>query len=169
MKRILFGAFHRVPPFGLFGCASRQGWRTPSQPQRSIMTPSEHARLALKHASSAAKRGDYAAADRWSRIAERMSAAAESLAALPQPQNDEAQAEALRAELRARLRRLVEADHEEQEWEKERAAYEIAVRRARREGAPMPPPLRPNPAGPERLERIARGEDTASAAEAARE
>jgi hypothetical protein len=133
------------------------------------MTPSEHARHALKHASSAAKRGDHAAAERWSKIAERMSAAAEKLAALPPPRNDAAQVEALRAELRARLRRLVEADHEEQEWEKERAAYEIAVRRARREGGPMPPPLRPNPAGPERLERIASGEEIPSAAEAARE
>jgi hypothetical protein len=133
------------------------------------MTPSEEARHALKHASSAAKRGDHVAAERWSKIAERMSAAAEKLAALPPPQKDEAQAEALRAELRARLRRLVEADHEAQQWEKERAAHEIAVRRAEREGGPMPPPLRPNPAGPERLDRIARGEETTSAAETVRE
>ncbi len=120
--------------------------------------PSAAARYALKQAQAASRRGDIAGAERWSKTAERMAAAGASLAERAPP-GDWREEEATRAELRARLAKFVECDLEIQAWDAERDARAEAVGQAMLTGAPMPPALRPCPAGPEDLERIALGAD----------
>ena len=83
----------------------------------SETNPRQAAQTALKQASRAAKRGDLAAAERWSKTAERLAAAAERLAALPPEVSDVENEEALRAEIRARLRRIAEAEYRREGWE----------------------------------------------------
>ncbi|MBY0562987.1 MAG: hypothetical protein K2P58_02275 [Hyphomonadaceae bacterium] len=122
-----------------------------------ITNPRTEAEHALKQAQRAAKRGDIKEAERWSKTAERMVAAAEKLRALPAPEA-EPDEEALRAELRARLRRLADAAYDLDRWQEERDQYEAAVGKAVREGAPMPDPLRPCPGDEAYLEKIGRGE-----------
>lgn len=125
-----------------------------------IANPRAEAEHALKQAQRAAKRGDVKDAERWSKTAERMAAAAERLAALPAPvdPDDPEREEALRAELRARLRRFAQVAHDIDRWRAERAEYEAAVAKAAREGGPMPAPLRPCPGDDAYLRKIARGE-----------
>jgi hypothetical protein len=116
--------------------------------------PHEQGEHALRQAHKAAKRGDLAAAAHWSKVADQMSRAAERLAANPPPVNEMSweEEEELRAELRRRIQRFVAADQDIQRWEAERDAYVAALERARREGAPGPPPLRMHPAGPRHME-----------------
>ncbi len=77
----------------------------------SETNPRQAAQTALKQAARAAKRGDLSEAERWSKTADRLAKAAERLAALPAEEPDPAAEEALRADLRARLIRLAEAEH----------------------------------------------------------
>ena len=114
---------------------------------------------AIKQASRAAKHGDLAAAERWTKNAERLAEAVVRTAGVQAPVMSAAEEESLRAELRARLVKFVECDLEIQAWEAERDAHAEAVGQAMVTGGPMPPPLRPCPAGPEDLERIAIGKD----------
>lgn len=83
----------------------------------SETNPRQAAQTALKQSFRAAKRGDLAGAERWSKAAERLAAAAERLAALPPEVSDVENEEALRAEIRARLRRIAEAECRRQGWE----------------------------------------------------
>ncbi len=111
---------------------------------------------ALKQARRAAKQGDLAACEKWSKNAERMALAAEKLAALPPPADSYENEEELRAELRARLARYVEAAHETRRWENERDAHALASAAALAAGREPPPPL---PPCPHDLEAIARGRE----------
>ncbi len=122
-----------------------------SKPQ----TDRAQAEAALKQADRAARKGDLRAAERWSKTAERMAASAEKLAALPPPVDDEENADAIRAELRDRFRRLAEADRGVSIWEMEREAHQNICAEARKTGAPMPPPLRPRPYTDEEILSIA--------------
>ena len=105
--------------------------------------PRNEGKRALKQADRAVRRGDLAAAERWSRIAERMAEAAHKLAQAPR--DDPATAEAIRAELRERFRRLAACDQANAAWQREREAHERQCAQARRTGAPLPPPLCQHP------------------------
>ena len=118
--------------------------------------PRNQGKHALKQADRAARRGDLAAAERWSRTAERMAEAAHKLADIPAP--PEESAEAIRAELRERFRRLAACDLANQAWEREREAHERLCAQARRTGAALPPPLAPIPFTDEQLQQIANGD-----------
>lgn len=118
--------------------------------------PHAQAQAALGQAQRAAKRGDLREAERWSKTAERMAAAAEKLGALPQAEEEDA--EALRAELRARLRRLVEANDALNAWQRAKENYDAAMQAALANGLPLPEPLAPCPGGEAYMMRIASGE-----------
>jgi hypothetical protein len=113
----------------------------------SEANPHARAEHALRQASRASKAGDVAAAERWSKTAERLAAAAERLAGAPAFYDPEENAEAKRAELRARVTRMAKALREISDWENERDAYEAAVVAACANALEPPPPLRPHPAG----------------------
>lgn len=104
---------------------------------------------ALKQADAAARRGDHAAADRWSKTAERMAAAAERLAKTAPPPATPENEETMREALRAKIARFVEDCKDTELWERDRDIHAQVVLHAKQTGAPMPPPLRPHPAGPE--------------------
>lgn len=114
---------------------------------------------ALKHANRAARKAKAAEAERWSRTAARLASAADGLDA-PAPSAQQTDEER-RAELRRRLELYVAADVDIQAWEHERDVYEAALQAALANGADLPPPLRPHPAGglsdKDFLERIALG------------
>lgn len=118
--------------------------------------PRKHAASALKQAERAARKGDLALAERWSKVAAQTTAAAERLAALPPEPDSCEDDEALRAEIRERLRRIVEVDYEMRAWDYERQIYDEYVERAAREGLPPAPPLRPCPYDGFQLEIYAR-------------
>ena len=61
------------------------------------------------------------------------------------PRDDPATAEAIRAELRERFRRLAACDQANAAWQREREAHERQCAQARRTGAPLPPPLCQHP------------------------
>lgn len=104
------------------------------------------ARHALQHAERMAKQGDLAAFERWTNAAERWAAAAERLAGAPAVDSGEEE-EALRAELRRRVRRYVDAAQEKRVWEEEAKTHRRERAYARRNNLPEPPPLRPHPCG----------------------
>jgi hypothetical protein len=103
--------------------------------------------------------GDVARAERWTKVAERMAAAAQKLAEAPAPVEDWKEAEAIRAELRERFRRLVECDRANEVWERERDAHQRMCAQARKVGTPLPPPLSPTPFDDEQIQKITTGED----------
>lgn len=118
----------------------------------------EQADHALKQAQRAAKRGDLRESERWSKVAANMALAAEKLSASAPPAMSPQDEEAMRAELRARIRRLVDSQFELEEWQKEELDHRAAREAARAAGQPEPPPLRPCPGGQSYLDKIARGE-----------
>lgn len=118
--------------------------------------PRDQTRHALKQADRAVRRGDLAAAERWSRIAERMAEAARKLSEAPL--DDPATAEAIRAELRERFRRLAACAQAHVAWQREREAHERQCAQARRTGAPLPPPLAAAPFTDNHLKQIAKAE-----------
>ena len=101
--------------------------------------PRNQGKHALKQADRAARRGDLAAAERWTRTAERMAEAAHKLGQAPS--DDPATAEAIRAELRERFRRLAACDQANAAWQREREVHQRLCAQARRTNAPLPPPL----------------------------
>ncbi len=76
------------------------------------MSADNEAETARKHAKDAVRRGDLVEAERWSKVAER-------LLALPPPEEQALDDEAVREELRRRLQRLDEADRDLADWERE--------------------------------------------------
>lgn len=86
------------------------------------MNTREEARVAIEQAKAASRRGDLAAAERWGKVAEKLSAAAAELANVKAPEPDWREVEAIRAELRARVLRFVEAAQANEAWEAKRSA-----------------------------------------------
>ena len=112
-----------------------------------MKTPGDHA---LRQADRAAKRGDLAGAERWTKVATLNQKQWEQFQARPPVPDDFEEVEAIRAEFRRRLSRLSAFDDDVSRWEVERDVYIEMANRALESGTPMPPPLRPHPAGGEK-------------------
>ena len=107
---------------------------------------------AQRQAERASRQGDLALAERWSKIAERLALAIKNAA--PEPEED---VEAIRARLRARIARFVEAGQARDDWEARKAAYLDVYEKLAAQNATLPP-LPPSVVDDAMMDAIGRGE-----------
>jgi hypothetical protein len=122
-----------------------------NEPDLESAQHAEHSRKrnqaenALKRADKASRRGDAAEAKRWADIARAMADASRVLAETPPPPSPVEGEESRRADLRARIAKLVEAEQGVERWEMRHEIWLEMAADAEAEGRPPPPPMPPRP------------------------